>query len=118
MFQICGKTLFLLVFLEENGCKIVTEGGVLKVVRGSLVVMKGVRHRNLYPFIGKTVTGDLAVGNNGSKDQTECTRIWHMRLGHMSEKGLSLLGEKGLLKNMKSHAWNFVNIVCMEKHIA
>ncbi|KAI5416410.1 hypothetical protein KIW84_041468 [Lathyrus oleraceus] len=81
---------------EENGCKIILENGGLKGVRGSLVVMKGVRHRNLYPLIGETVTGDLAVGISGSKDQTECTRMWHMRLGHMSKKGLSLLGEKGV----------------------
>lgn len=101
------KNLISLGVLEENGCKIVMEGGILKVVRGSLVVMKGVRHRNLYPLIGKTVTGDLAVGIIGSKDQTECTRIWHMRLGHMSEKGLSLLGEKGLLKNMKKPCMEF-----------
>ncbi|GAA0162524.1 transmembrane signal receptor [Lithospermum erythrorhizon] len=53
--------------------------------------MKGVRHGNLYPLVGTTVTSDLAVGVVGHKDQTKCTRIWHMRLGHMSEKGLSLL---------------------------
>lgn len=95
------KNLIYLGVLEENGCKIILENGVLKVVRGSLVVMKGVRHRNLYPLMAETVTSDLAVGINRSKDQTKCTRMWHMRLGHMSEKGLSLLGEKGLLKNME-----------------
>lgn len=56
---------------------------------------------NLYPLMEETVTGDLKVGINKSKDQTECTRMWHMHLGRMYEKGLSLLGEKGLLKNMK-----------------
>ena len=30
-----------------------------------------------------------------------------MRLGHMSEKGLSLLGEKGLLKNMEKPCMEF-----------
>jgi len=69
--------------------------------------MKGVRHRNRYPLTGKTVKRDLAVGINESKDQTECMRIWHMRLRHMSEKGLSLLGEKGLLKNMKKPCKEF-----------
>ncbi|KAI5408912.1 hypothetical protein KIW84_054661 [Lathyrus oleraceus] len=32
--------------------------------RGSLVVMKGVRHRNLYPLMVETVTSDLAVEIN------------------------------------------------------
>ena len=74
--------------------------------------MKGIRQGNLYPLSG--TTGDLAVGISGSKDQTECTRIWHMRLGHMSEKGLSLLSGQGLLKNMKKPQMEFVSIVCME----
>lgn len=69
------KNLISLGVLEENGCKIILENGVLKVVRGSLVVMKGVRHRNLYPLICETVIGNLAVGISGSKDQTDCTRI-------------------------------------------
>jgi len=81
--------------------------GVLKIVHGSLVVMKGIRHRSLYPLIGETVTGDLVVGISRSNDQTECTRIWHMRLGHMSEKGLSLLCGKGLFKNMKKPCMEF-----------
>ncbi|XP_072071805.1 uncharacterized mitochondrial protein AtMg00300-like [Arachis hypogaea] len=95
------KNLISIGLLEKNGCKIVAENGVLKVVRGSLVVMKGVRHGNLYSLLGTTVTGELAVRIGGSRDQTNCTRIWHMRLEHMSEKGLSLLCGQGLLKNMK-----------------
>lgn len=64
------KKLISLGVLEENGCKIILENGVLKIVRGLLIVMKGVRHMNLYPLICETVTGDLAVGISGSKDQT------------------------------------------------
>ena len=81
----------------------------MKVVSGSLVVMKGIRQSNcLYNLVGSTVTGDAAVGVNGSgKDPTECTKIWHMRLGHMSEKGLSLLGKNGLLKDMEKPCMEF-----------
>ncbi|KAI5383953.1 hypothetical protein KIW84_071078 [Lathyrus oleraceus] len=61
--------------------------------------MKGVHHRNLYPLMGKTVTSDLAVRINRSNDQTKCTRMSHMHLGHMSKKGLLLLREKGEQEN-------------------
>jgi LTR polyprotein gag-polypeptide-like protein/Pol polyprotein/gag-pre-integrase-like protein/zinc knuckle protein len=101
------KNLISIGLLEKNGCKIVADNGVMKVVRGSLVVMKAVRNNNLYPLLGNTVTGNLAIGISGSKDHTECTRIWHMRLGHMSEKGLSLLSGQGLLKNMKKPQMEF-----------
>ena len=103
------KNLISLGVLESKGCKIIAEGGALKVVSGSLVVMKGIRQNNcLYNLVGSTVTGDAAVGVNGSgKDPTECTKIWHMRLGHMSEKGLSLLGKNGLLKDMEKPCMEF-----------
>uniref|UniRef100_A0A803KS96 Uncharacterized protein n=1 Tax=Chenopodium quinoa TaxID=63459 RepID=A0A803KS96_CHEQI len=97
------KTCFKCGLLEKNGCKIVAENGVMKVVRGSLVVMKAVRNGNLYPLLGNTVTGDLAIGISGSKDHTECTRIWHMRLGHMSEKGLSFLSGQGYPKGVQGY---------------
>ena len=62
------KNLISLGLLEKNGCKIVLENGVFKVVRGSLVVMKGIHCGNLYPLLGTTVTGELAVEICGSKD--------------------------------------------------
>lgn len=77
------KNLISLGTLDSNGCRFAAEGGVLKVVRASLVLMKGNKHGNLYILMGKTVTGSVAVGTSSS----DCTRIWHMRLGHMTEKG-------------------------------
>ena len=62
----------------------------------------------MYHLVGSIATGDVAVGTAGSKkNQTEYTRLWHMRLGHMSEKGLNLLGKKGLLKYMKKPCMEF-----------
>ena len=49
------KKFISLGMLESNGCKIIMENGALKVVCGSLVVMKGIRHANLYPLLGTTV---------------------------------------------------------------
>jgi hypothetical protein len=69
------KNFIPLGVLKENGCKIAMENTVLKVVPGSLVVMMRILHINFYPLIDETVTGDLAVGIGGSKDQTKCMRI-------------------------------------------
>ena len=52
------KGLISLGMLESKGCKVVAIGGVLKVVHGSTVVMKGIRQRNLYPLLGKVVTSE------------------------------------------------------------
>ena len=72
------KNLISVGALDSGGCKIVTENGVKRVVRGSLTVMKGVRHGNLYTLSGTTVTGDAAIRTKGSGgDPCEHTRLWH-----------------------------------------
>ena len=80
--------------LDSGGCKIVTWEGVKKVVRGSLVVMKGIRQGNLYVLSGTTVTDGATVGTNGSGgDPCELTRLCIDRLGICMKKGLDLLGK-------------------------
>lgn len=102
------KNLISIGALDSGGCKIVTWNGVKKVIRGSLVVMKGIRQGNLYALLGTTVTENASVGTGGSGgDPCECTRLWHRRLGHMSEKGLDLLSKKCLLKNLKKPCMDF-----------
>lgn len=49
---------------------------VKKVVRISLVVMKDIRHGNLYTFPDTMATGDGAIGTSENEDDTcECTRL-------------------------------------------
>jgi len=61
---------------------------VLKMLRGSMVVMKGVKSNNIYYLKGNTVTGQVATSISSDDD---CTRLWHMRLGHTGEKSLQAL---------------------------
>ena len=89
------RCLISLGTLETNGCRIVMENGVLKVTKGAMVVMKGLRQGSLYILQGTTVTGVAAVDTT-SADAND-TSLWHMRLGHMSEKGMTILSKKGAL---------------------
>ena len=45
--------------LETLGLVVSIRDGVLKMTKGSIVVMKGVRQNNLYYLKGKTVTGQV-----------------------------------------------------------
>ena len=56
------RCLIFLSTLETNGCRIVMENGVLKVTKGAMVVMKGLRQGSLYILQGTTVIGVAAVG--------------------------------------------------------
>ena len=47
--------------LDAQGLEFTGRDGVLKVVKGSMVVLKGVRRNNLYYLKSNTVTGQLAT---------------------------------------------------------
>ncbi|KAL3532842.1 hypothetical protein ACH5RR_006363 [Cinchona calisaya] len=90
------KSLISLGTLEALGCKYTGECGVLKVTHGALVVMKAHKSGMLYILQGSPVKG-AAVVSTADQSDTDTTKLWHMRLGHMSEKGLSILCKRGLL---------------------
>ena len=52
-------------------------GGVLNMIKGSMVVMKGVWHNNFYYLKSNTVTGKVVTSIDLDDD---CIRLWHMRL--------------------------------------
>ena len=89
------KNLISVGTLEALGHKVSIRDGVLKMTRGSMVVLKGIWCNNLYYLIGSTVTGwvvtSISLGD-------VCTQVWHMRLEHTWEKSLQALTKKGLLE--------------------
>ncbi|KAG8480945.1 hypothetical protein CXB51_025615 [Gossypium anomalum] len=91
------RNLISLSTLDSKGYRYTAESGVLKISKGSLVVMKGQRKTaKLYVLQGSTVTGDAAVASSSLSDD-DITKLWHMRLGHMSENGMVELSKRGLL---------------------
>ncbi|XP_070043019.1 uncharacterized mitochondrial protein AtMg00300-like [Nicotiana tomentosiformis] len=90
------KNLISLGTLESLGCKYSGEGGVLKVSHGALVIIKACRYSTLYNLLGSTVT-DAAAISTSDKSNSDIIKLWHMRLGHISQKGLSILSKRDLL---------------------
>ena len=46
--------------------------------------------------MGTTCIGEVATATTPMVDE-DITKLWHMRLEHMSQKGLELLSKRGLL---------------------
>ena len=69
--------------------------GLVVSIRGSMVVMKGIRRNNLYYLKGSTITG--LVATSISSDDI-CTQVWYMRLRHTGEKSLQAPAKKGSLE--------------------
>ena len=59
----------------------------MKIYRGSMVVLKGVKRHGFYYLIEETLTGNTAITTT-LEDQKIV--IWHKRLGHINDKGLQI----------------------------
>ena len=55
-------------------------------MRGALVVIKGKFINGLYHLQGSTILGSANVSSTVDSDAAS-TQLWHMCLGHMSERG-------------------------------
>ncbi|KAH9754149.1 Integrase catalytic domain-containing protein [Citrus sinensis] len=94
------KNLLSLGQIDNHGCKTHVENGIMKIVKGALVLMKAEKiGANLFMLKGETLQeADTCVASNGE----ESTMMWHLKLGHMSEQGLKILSERKLLPGLKS----------------
>ncbi|KAH9682681.1 hypothetical protein KPL71_027445 [Citrus sinensis] len=106
------RNLISLGTLDQIGCSIKVESGVMKVVRGSIVVMKGNKQNGLYVLQGTAVTGDVSISASLGLDKT---LIWHLRLGHISENGLKILEKQGVLGDDKLGSLEFCEVCVLGK---
>ncbi|KAE8656194.1 Early-responsive to dehydration stress protein (ERD4) isoform 1 [Hibiscus syriacus] len=88
--------------LESKGLEVRAKDGIMRIISGALVIMKGIwKRNNVYYFLGSTIVGTAAVAASTDEQESEATRLWHMRLGHVGEKSLKLLIDQGLLKGAR-----------------
>ncbi|KAJ4705295.1 Retrovirus-related Pol polyprotein from transposon TNT 1-94 [Melia azedarach] len=90
------KNMISLSMLDNKGFSFQGEGGVLHVCKGSNVVLKGVKRGTLYFLQGSTLSSSVAVASS-EIDKDNMTKLWHMRLGHMSARGMQILSKGDLL---------------------
>ncbi|KAG8498113.1 hypothetical protein CXB51_007338 [Gossypium anomalum] len=101
------RNLISLSTLDSKGYRYTAESGVLKISKGSLIVMKGQRKTiKLYVLPSFIVIGDAAVASSSFSDD-DITKLWHMRLGHMSENDMVELSKRGLLDGQGICKLNF-----------
>ncbi|KAK2973991.1 hypothetical protein RJ640_022714 [Escallonia rubra] len=91
------KILISLGTLDSNSCSYRAAGGVMRIMKGALVVMKELKQNSLYFLQGSTITIAVAAAASSSNIDSDATKLWHMRLGHMSERGIDVLRKQGFL---------------------
>ena len=75
------------------------------------MVMKGKMNRSLYALEGSTISGSTNVSTNTMFDHE--TKLWHLRLSHMGERGMYELSKQRLFDGISSETLGFVNNVFM-----
>ncbi|KAH9660266.1 hypothetical protein KPL70_024153 [Citrus sinensis] len=104
--------LISLGMLDQIGCKIRIESGQLWVLNGSNLVMKGTRKNGVYVLEGEVISGEAGVSERSTEDKT---KIWHLRLGHISEKGLKELEHQGMFGTDKIGKLEFCEVCVLGK---
>lgn len=87
------RNLIKLGTLDSRGCTFKCENGQMKVLRGSMVVMKAIKTNSLYVLHGETIVGRSEV----ALESQAKTKLWHLCLGHVNEQVLVELSKQNLL---------------------
>jgi hypothetical protein len=99
------KNLISLGTLDSKGYSYKSEHGIMNVSKGAMVVMRGQKiSGNIYKLLGSTILGGVAAIFEFEDDDT---LLWHMRLGHMSERGMRELHKRNLLAGIRSCKLDF-----------
>uniref|UniRef100_A0A2N9HFB8 CCHC-type domain-containing protein n=1 Tax=Fagus sylvatica TaxID=28930 RepID=A0A2N9HFB8_FAGSY len=93
------KNLISLGTLDSKGYSYKSEHGIMNVSKGAMVVMRGQKKSgNIYKLLGSTILGKVAAISEFEDDDT---LLWHMRLRHMSERGMRELHKRNLLAGIR-----------------
>jgi hypothetical protein len=96
--------------LNDYGYK--SEGGVMKIIKGAMIVMKGQKSsKNIYKLLESTVVGRITF----VEPKSDYTILWHMRLGHMSERGMLEFHKRNLLKCVKTYKLDLYKLCVLGK---
>jgi hypothetical protein len=92
-----SRSLISVSKLDDAGVDTIFGKNTCKMVRGAMVLMRGVWCGTLYKLLGSTYTNDsnssVVLEQTNKEDKTNIipekkTMLWHQRLGHIGERGL------------------------------
>ncbi|GAB2267161.1 hypothetical protein Dimus_037934 [Dionaea muscipula] len=96
------RNLISLSMLDESGCTYSCKDGCLIVCKNNRPVLRGIKCHGLYVLCG-CYFSDNSVNPNKKNtalisEKNNNAELWHMRLAHMSQQGMTALGKQGILK--------------------
>ena len=101
-----GNNLISLGVLDDLGYSYSSKDGIMKITKCAFMVMKGQKVSTLYRLIGNIVVGRVVV-TTLVESSTNDTKLWHMRLGQIGDRGMLELHKRNLLKGVKTCKLDF-----------
>jgi hypothetical protein len=111
-----ARNLISVIKMDDVGVKTIFKKETCRMVRGSMVLLKGVWFGTMYKFQGIDISdgcnSSIVHGIGVEEERTptlsgEKVMLWHQRLGHIGEKGIPLLHGKGMVEGMSKFALDF-----------
>jgi hypothetical protein len=102
--------------MDDAWVKTIFEKETCRMVRGAMVLLKGVWFGTLYNLQGITISDGcnssifLDIGVEEERTpivSRERVMLWHQILGNIKEKGLQLLNGKGMVEGMSNYSLDF-----------
>jgi hypothetical protein len=111
------RSLIFLSKLDDASVDTLLGKGTCKMARGLMVLMWGVHCGTIYMLLGSSYTGgcinNFVFPEQINKEDTihivpgKNTMLWHQRLGHIGEKGLQTLHDKGMVEGISNCTLDF-----------
>eukprot|EP00253_Pinus_taeda_P021908 PITA_21908 len=107
-----AKNLIYISKLDDEGVKVFKKD-TCKMVRGAVILMRGVWIGILYKLQGSIVIdgcNSFVVPESGAENLVvsgEKTMSWQQRLGHIGEKGLQIIHGQGIVEGMSNSSLYF-----------
>jgi len=75
------------------------------------MILKGEWISNLFKLTGNIIVGDASAAT----EKEDTIRLWHMRLGHMSKRGLQALYKRSALPDIKYYKLDLCKFCIMSR---
>jgi transposase InsO family protein len=111
-----ARNLIFVRKMDNAGVKTIFEKETCMMVRGAMVLLKGVWFGTMYKMEGRTISDGcnsstvLDIGVEEERTPTvsgEKVMLWHQRPRHIREKGLRLLHAKVMVEGMSNFSLDF-----------
>jgi hypothetical protein len=111
-----ARNLIFIIKMDDARVKTIFEKETCRMVRGEMIFLKGVQFGTLYKMQGSNISdvfnSSIVFDITIEEERTpivygEKVMLWHQRLGHIGEKGLRLLRNKGMVEGMSNYSLDF-----------